>query len=248
MNKIMGHFVLGYPNIEKSIEIAQIYSETGINYIECQIPFSDPSADGSVITMANHAAANITMDQCLDALAKISTTVNSEIVIMSYISRLYHYGLEKLFTFFKEHKINNIIIPDLPFDEAERIGIAELARNYKVNLIPVISLNTSIERIKLIDQNRFPFYYLVSYFGTTGKKIENYDIIKEKINKIQAFSSKEIAIGFGIRDQEDMKRVFNISTIAVIGSELIRQSENLDNLRQLLVTLNITKKESATAV
>ena len=244
MNKIMGHFVLGYPNLEKSIEIAKIYSETGIDYIECQIPFSDPSADGPVITLANHKAANLSMDSCLEALKEINKSVNSEIVIMSYISRLDHYGLDKIFSFFQKENIKNLIIPDLPYDEAAHFGIKKISESYDINLIPVVSLNTNINRIKEIDKQSFPFYYLVSYFGTTGKKIENYEIIRSKIEEIKTFSDKEIAIGFGIKDEKGVREVFNVSSIAVIGTELIRKSENLNELRDFLMNLNLAKKES----
>ena len=46
---LMTHVVLGYPSLEKSIELVQIMAENGAAIIELQIPFSDPMADGPSI-------------------------------------------------------------------------------------------------------------------------------------------------------------------------------------------------------
>ena len=54
--QIMTHIVAGYPSLEESEQIALTMIEAGVNHLEIQIPFSDPVADGPVISQANHAA------------------------------------------------------------------------------------------------------------------------------------------------------------------------------------------------
>jgi tryptophan synthase alpha chain len=49
----MGHLVLGYPSLKASKEIALKYIAAGVKYLELQIPFSHPTADGPTITNAN---------------------------------------------------------------------------------------------------------------------------------------------------------------------------------------------------
>jgi tryptophan synthase alpha chain len=54
-NPIMTHLVCGYPSIKESQELLKILSKHS-KYIEIQIPFSDPIADGPIISNANEVA------------------------------------------------------------------------------------------------------------------------------------------------------------------------------------------------
>src|SRR3989338_2815528 len=53
---IMTHIVLGYPTLQVSIELVQAMAEAGGGFIELQIPFSDPLADGPTIMKANETS------------------------------------------------------------------------------------------------------------------------------------------------------------------------------------------------
>ncbi len=53
--KIMTHMVCGYPNMEESYNIYRTLSKYS-TYIEVQFPFSDPIADGPIISQANREA------------------------------------------------------------------------------------------------------------------------------------------------------------------------------------------------
>lgn len=68
---IMTHLVCGYPSIKESHELLEILSKHS-KYIEVQIPFSDPIADGPVITNANEVALKnwVTPNICFYFLEK----------------------------------------------------------------------------------------------------------------------------------------------------------------------------------
>lgn len=70
-NPIMTHLVCGYPSIKESLELLKILSKYS-KYIEIQIPFSDPIADGPIISNANEVALEnwITPSICFDFLEK----------------------------------------------------------------------------------------------------------------------------------------------------------------------------------
>src|SRR3989344_8171135 len=57
MNKIklMTHVVVGYPNMEESEKLIKILAEQS-DFLEIQIPFSDPIADGETIMKASEIA------------------------------------------------------------------------------------------------------------------------------------------------------------------------------------------------
>jgi tryptophan synthase alpha chain len=52
-NRIMAHLIAGYPDMEKSLEIALLLAESGVSALEIQFPFSDPTADGPAIEKAS---------------------------------------------------------------------------------------------------------------------------------------------------------------------------------------------------
>ncbi|MFC1670332.1 tryptophan synthase subunit alpha [Spirochaetota bacterium] len=54
--QIMTHIVLGYPSLKDNEIMIEKMSLAGVKYIELQIPFSDPIADGPTILNANQAA------------------------------------------------------------------------------------------------------------------------------------------------------------------------------------------------
>lgn len=57
--RLMSHLVAGYPNLDVSLEVADALVRGGSSFLEIQLAFSDPSADGPAIQTA-----------CADALSK----------------------------------------------------------------------------------------------------------------------------------------------------------------------------------
>ena len=50
---LMTHIVLGYPSFDDSYRIIETMVAAGVDLMELQIPFSEPTADGPVIVQAN---------------------------------------------------------------------------------------------------------------------------------------------------------------------------------------------------
>ena len=43
---VMGHVVCGYPSFDDNISALEIMEDCGVDLVELQFPFSEPSADG----------------------------------------------------------------------------------------------------------------------------------------------------------------------------------------------------------
>ena len=73
---LMTHVVLGYPSLKESVELVKVMAENGADFIELQIPFSDPIADGPTIMAASEAALSqgITPTDCMRAMEQLSKT------------------------------------------------------------------------------------------------------------------------------------------------------------------------------
>ena len=55
---LMTHIVLGYPSLDESLKLVETMAGCGVDFIEIQIPFSDPTADGPVSTAAMQVGAS----------------------------------------------------------------------------------------------------------------------------------------------------------------------------------------------
>jgi len=124
---LMAHLVAGYPDDAGCAAIARGLVEGGAAYLEVQIPFSDPSADGPII-----------LDACSAALARGCTTADAfrfvsglrrsypdvPVFIMAYASLVVTPGIEVFVSRAKEAGAAGLIVPDLPFDADEGLSAA----------------------------------------------------------------------------------------------------------------------------
>lgn len=72
-NNVMTHIVAGYPSMEECEKIVLAMAEMGVAFIEIQIPFSDPIADGPTIMRANEQALlnGVTVEDCFQLIQSL---------------------------------------------------------------------------------------------------------------------------------------------------------------------------------
>lgn len=223
--QVMGHLVLGYPTLEASISTAETYVEQGISILELQIPFSHPTADGPVITAACQEAVGKQKVSVADSLTAIRTIrqkyPEQEIMVMSYVNRVYAYGFEKFIRALESLGIRHLIIPDLPVDDATHSSF--IMHHSSLNLVPVLAANVSDDRLEKLLGMDFDFYYLMSDFKITGSTFSLHPRLQKVIDRIKKSSpNKRIGIGFGISTPEQARLVTSAADVAIIGSALIQ--------------------------
>jgi tryptophan synthase alpha chain len=239
---IMAHLVLGYPTLAESIQTAEKYIQSGVEILELQIPFSHPTADGPVITAACQVAVKeqkVSVIQSLEAIETIRTRYpKQEIIVMSYVNRVFSYGLARFFAKMEQLNIKHLIVPDLPVDAA----LAQNTANYKdapnLKLVPVLATNTTQERLEKLSAMHFDFYYLMSDFKITGSGFGLNPNLKGMIAGIKKRNpNARVGIGFGISTPEQAKIVSKEADYAIIGSALIT-SQNGGNLDAYLQSMH----------
>lgn len=234
---IMSHLVLGYPSLSESIQTAETYIAAGCAILELQIPFSHPTADGPVITQACREAVeknNISVDDCLGALADIRTRFpQQEIIVMSYLNRVFTYGLSNFCQQLSGLDIRHLIVPDLPVDSPQALTIQDNG----ITLVPVLAANVSTERLKKLLARDFDFYYLMSDFKITGSTFSLHPRLEAVIHQIRsAKPAARIGIGFGISTKEHVQLVTSTVDYAIIGSTFIKAKME-GNLAQVIGAL-----------
>ena len=111
----------GDPDLETTARAVRAAAENGADLIELGIPFSDPTAEGSVIQGANLRALNggITTDKIFAFVKELRKDVTVPMVFMTYANVVFSYGAQKFISACREIEIGGLILPDLPFEEKE---------------------------------------------------------------------------------------------------------------------------------
>ena len=101
--KIMTHLVAGYPSIQANIDLALAMEKAGVDFIEVQIPFTDPMADGPTIMHANQMSLNnkTQLRDCFELMENLSKQLHIPLLFMTYANVPYRLGME---TFIKKCK------------------------------------------------------------------------------------------------------------------------------------------------
>lgn len=242
---VMAHLVLGYPNLAESLRTAETYIHSGVQILELQIPFSHPTADGPIITAACREAVRqgVTVRDCIEAIRDLREQYpEQEIVVMSYLNRVYSFGFQKFVEEMATLEVRHLIVPDLPVDEKRWTAVGG---RQTVQLVPVLAANVSDTRLEKLLGMGFDFFYLMSDFKITGSTFSLHPRLSAVINKIKSggdskspSDSPRVGIGFGIASPEQAKLVTEEADLAIIGSALI-QAQREGRLEAYLEELKI---------
>ena len=211
----------GDPDLETTARAVRAAAENGADLIELGIPFSDPTAEGSVIQGANLRALNggITTDKIFAFVKELRKDVTVPMVFMTYANVVFSYGAKKFISACREIEIDGLILPDLPFEEKEEFH--PICSQYGVDLISLIA-PTSKNRIAMIAKEAEGFLYCVSSLGVTGVRKQITTNIGEMIEKVREVTDIPCAVGFGIAEPGQAKEMASLSDGAIVGSAIVK--------------------------
>jgi tryptophan synthase alpha chain len=197
----------------------------GVDLMELQIPFSEPTADGPTIVAANQKALDdgATVKRCLDFAEKASHTFDIPFLIMTYYNILFRYGVKRFATMAARDGLRGAIVPDLPPEEGpDYLGAMKA---HELAPILIFSPTTSPDRMRYIASHGSGFIYCVARKGVTGRNTDFSDGLTHYLSQCRESTSLPIALGFGIKKKQDIDFITGKADIAVIGSQTIRVME-----------------------
>ena len=224
------YFTAGYPRINDSVDIIKALDKNGVDMIEVGIPFSDPIADGPIIQNSSTIAIKNGMNMSLlfDQLKNIRSTTQIPLILMGYINPIIQFGYDKFVNKLIDCGIDGVILPDLPLLEYKKELKPFFDKN-NISFISLISPNTSIERVKEIDQISDGFLYVVSSSSITGQNnLFDANQIKYFNSLNNIFLKNPKIIGFGISDKKSFDMACNYSNGAIIGTKFINSLDALN--------------------
>ena len=227
-NLLSIYFTAGFPRIDDTVKIIKELDKSQVDIIEIGLPFSDPLADGPTIQKSSEKALSngMTTNLLFDQLKDLRKIPDIPVVIMGYFNPILQYGIEKFCSNCKDVGIDGLIIPDLPADIFKK-NYKIIFEKYKLNMMFLITPQTSNERINLIDDLSKGFIYMVSSYSVTGAKdgFDKYQI--EYFKRIKKLNlSNPLLIGFGISNKKTFQAACQNSNGAIIGSAYIKYIEN----------------------
>lgn len=223
MTKLMTHIVAGYPTLQECERLATAMVQDGVSYLEIQMPFSDPVADGKTIAAANQKALEngMTVEACFSLIKRLSSKIHIPIFLMTYFNIPFHYGLGKFCKKAKENGCKGLIIPDIPIDEEPCEHYISLCKKYELNSIQVISPLTTDSRLKKIAKAANGFVYCMARVGITGERKKLDKSISDYLDRVKSHIPLPLAVGFGISKMEHVKILAEKADIIVIGSKIM---------------------------
>lgn len=234
---LMPYMMAGYPDLDRSREVARAYLAGGANLIELGIPFSDPLADGPVIHAAGVAAlrAGANVVAALSVAREVSAEI--PVVVMCYANIVIARGIERFADMLVNVGASGLIVPDLPLEEAPATLAALDARG--LALVPLVAPTTPDDRLAAIGARARGFLYTVSVTGTTGERAGNAETLPDILARARSHTDVPVAVGFGIGTPQQAAAAAAAGADGVIvGTRLVRavgESQDVGNDLQALV-------------
>lgn len=202
--------------------------EAGADVIELGVPFSDPMADGPVITKAHERALlhNTSLRDVLEMVREFrKKDARTPVVLMGYLNPVEVMGYAAFAKAAADAGVDGVLTVDLPPEEAEELT-AEL-RKYQLDPIYLLAPTTTPERIRLITEAASGYVYYVSLKGVTGAATLDIPEVAKRIETIRTISHLPIGVGFGIKDASAAAAVAKHADGVVVGSVLVNRIAEL---------------------
>ena len=216
MKELVAYITSGLPDNNFTIDLALSMAENGVDMLELGVPFSDPVADGPVIEKANFLAleSGVTFNNVKAITKAISKDIDT--LWMGYFNSFYHQGMEKLLAQAEDLGLKGMIIPDLPFEEAN--AYTSLFKKHEQANISFVAPTDSDARIADIVKDAQKFIYLVAYAGITGSgQKEDLGAIVESIKK---HSQTPVYVGFGVNEKTAKEKAQGVDGV-IVGSAFV---------------------------
>ena len=223
--QIMAHVVCGYPSFADNMRELEIMAANGVDVVELQFPFSEPSADGPLFVRANEMSlkGGTTVDQCFEFMAEISAKFPFKVLMMGYYNTVFKMGEERFIERLKAAGGAGFIVPDLPIEEAG--DLYAIAAREGISPIILMTPTTSDARMAKLAKAASGFVYVVARKGVTGSKTQMGDDVKALVERVRQHTDVPVAVGFGISGRDDIDFLKDIADIAIIGTAALKTWE-----------------------
>jgi len=219
---LMTHVVAGYPSVADNMQMIEVMAETGVDVIEIQLPFSEPSADGPLFTLANQEAlkSGMTTEKYFALMSQVTANCDVPILMMGYYNCVYQMGDQKFIDKLIEAGGRGFIIPDLPIEEGNHLYSYSLKK--EISPIAFMTPFSSKDRLKQVGKAGSGFVYVVSRQGVTGNQTAFGSSMVDYLNQCREATSLPLAVGFGISQPDHINFLKGKVQVAIVGTNILK--------------------------
>jgi len=236
---VMAHVVCGYPSFEDNLQELEIMAEAGVDLVELQFPFSEPSADGPLFVRANEESlkSGTTVNQCFEFMQQVSARFPFKVLMMGYYNTVFKMGEAR----FVERLVNaggvGYILPDLPVEEAG--NLYALSEQAGVEPIILMTPTSSDKRLAQLGAASRGMVYAVARKGVTGSKTDMGDDVVALIERCRKHTDVPVGVGFGVSSKQDMDFLRGHADLAIVGTAALKtwEQSGADGLRSFFTEL-----------
>ena len=236
---VMAHVVCGYPSFEANMQELEIMHEAGVDLVELQFPFSEPSADGPLFVRANEQSlkSGTTVDQCFDFMKLVAERFSFKVLMMGYYNTVFKMGEEVFVRRLKEAGGVGYILPDLPLEESANLHAMSAAAG--IEPIILMTPTTTDKRLAQLGAISRGMVYVVARKGVTGSKTNMGDDVIGLIERCRQHSSVPMGVGFGISSKADMDFLRGSADLAIVGTAALKtwEESGAEGLRKFFAEL-----------
>jgi len=192
---VMAHVVCGYPSFEANMQALEIMAAAGVDLVELQFPFSEPSADGPLFAHANEQSlkSGTTVDQCFEFMREVSTRFPFKVLMMGYYNTAFKMGEERF-----------------------------VQRLKGIEPIILMTPTSSDKRLAQLGALSRGMVYVVARKGVTGSKTKMGDDVLALIERCRQHTDMPIGVGFGISGKQDMDFLRGSADLAIVGTAALK--------------------------
>jgi tryptophan synthase alpha chain len=236
---VMAHVVCGYPSFEDNMLELEIMAEAGVDLVELQFPFSEPSADGPLFVHANEQSlkAGTTVEQCFEFMQQASERFPFKLLMMGYYNTVFKMGEETFVKRVKDAGGVGYILPDLPVEESANLH--RLSEEAGIEPIILMTPTSTDKRLAQLGAVSRGLVYVVARKGVTGSKTNMGDDVLALIERCRQHTNVPIGVGFGISGKQDMDFLRGSADMAIVGTAALKtwEESGADGLRKFFAEL-----------
>ncbi len=225
----MPFITAGDPDLPTTAALIAEVVRRGAHLVEIGIPYSDPIADGPVISASYHRALTngVRLDGIFDTLrtlragAPTGPMAVAPLVTMVSYAIIHRTGVGAYLGQAAGAGVDGLIVPDLPVEESE--SLLTQVSDAGLKLIQLVTPTTPRDRAVQIARTTTGFLYYVSVAGITGERKALPPDLAANVAWLRAQTKLPICIGFGISSPEHVRALAPVADGLIVGSALVRR-------------------------
>ena len=208
------------------MQALEIMADAGVDLVELQFPFSEPSADGPLFVKANEQSlkSGTTVDQCFEFMKQASERFPFKILMMGYYNTAFIMGEDVFVKRLKDAGGVGYILPDLPVEESANLH--RLSKEAGIEPIILMTPTSSDERLVQLGASSRGMVYVVARRGVTGSKTNMGDDVIALIKRCRQHTTVPLGVGFGISSKADLDVLRGSADLAIVGTAALKVWES----------------------